>query len=117
MSTIPPHEIKKLHLEELVLFAINHIPEADPTTLKQFLKLVNTDGTFGAISYEQILRKMYLVLKYVPEASVSSLLILMDLLEIEPSRQLILKTAQTGPAETGAQPTQPASFLMVQVYA
>jgi hypothetical protein len=89
-------EVKKLHLEETVLFAMNHIPQADPATLKRFLELVNAGGTFGSISHEQILRKMALVLKYVPNASASSLLILLDLLEIKPARQLALAAPQSG---------------------
>jgi hypothetical protein len=94
MPTSLTHEVKKLQVEEMVLFAINHIPQADTVTLKRFLELVNTGGTFGVISHEQILRKMALVLKYIPDASVPSLLILMDLLEIKPARQLALQAGQ-----------------------
>ena len=75
-TTSQPGEIKKLKLEEVVLFAINNIPQVDPTTLKQFLELTNAGGTFGTISHQQILKKMRQVLKYVPGACVSSLVIL-----------------------------------------
>lgn len=91
-------EIKKRQVEEMVLFVINHVPQADSVTLKRFLELVNAGGSFGVISHEQILRKMGLVLKYIPNASVPSLLVLMDLLEIKPSRQLRL---EAGAGEEG----------------
>lgn len=87
------NEIKKLHLEGVVLFAINNIPEADSATLKQFLELANADGAFGSISHEQILRKMNQVLRYIPGACMQSLLILVDLLEIEASDRVLLDTA------------------------
>jgi hypothetical protein len=91
MSAIQTTEIKKLRLQETVLFAINHIPQAHATTLKQFLELVNAGGSFGTVSHEEILRKMYLLLKYIPNASVSSLLILIDLLDIKPSKRFVLE--------------------------
>ena len=75
-------EIKKLQVTEAVLFAINHIPEADQSTLEKFLDLVHATGTFGAISHEQLLNKMRLTLKYIPEACPHALLILADLLEM-----------------------------------
>jgi hypothetical protein len=74
--------IKKLEVKETVLFAINHIPQVDKATLEKFLELMNATGTFGTITYEQIFRKMVLTLKYIPDASPQSLLILADLLEI-----------------------------------
>ncbi|MCB0194526.1 MAG: hypothetical protein KDJ65_21430 [Anaerolineae bacterium] len=82
------HSIKKLRLEETVLFAINTIPQVDTLTLKRFLELVNAGGTFGSITHDQIVRKMHLVLKYVPDASVSSLLIVLDLLDMAIPYQL-----------------------------
>ena len=81
--TLATNEIKKLYLKETVLFAINSIPQVDRTTLEKFLELVNTTGTFGVISHDQIIAKMRLTLKYVPGACVQSLLILADLLEIQ----------------------------------
>ena len=89
------YEIKKLHLEGIVFFAMNNIPNADPNTLKHFLELVNSDGTFGTISHDQILSKMNQVLKYVPGACLNSMLILIDLLEIEPPKQLALSDSQS----------------------
>jgi len=86
------NEIKKLHLEGVVLFAINNIPEADSATLKQFLELANADGAFGSINHEQILRKMNQVRRYIPGACMQSLLILVDLLEIEATDRVLLNT-------------------------
>ncbi len=93
-------EIKKLHLEAVVLFAINNIPRVDAATLKQFLELVNAGGAFGSISHEQIVKKMDQVMKYIPGACGQSLLILMDLLEIAPPRKL-------------AAPREDASFPLI----
>ena len=75
-------ELKKLQVSEAVAFAIAKIPDVDPTTLEKFLDLVNTSGTFGTISHEQIRAKMQLTLKYIPDACSHSLLVLADLLEI-----------------------------------
>jgi hypothetical protein len=74
--------IKKLYVSETVFFAINNIPEVDHTTLEKFLELVNATGTFGVLSHEQILTKMRLTLRYIPNACPRSLDILAELLEI-----------------------------------
>jgi len=111
-TTVQPNEIKKIKLKEVVLFALNNIPQADAATLKQFLELANAGGTFGTISHGQILKKMRQVLKYVPGASVSSLVILLDLLEIEPVDGPALEPP---PAERwGADPNEagPAAFFI-----
>ena len=97
----PTNEIKKLHVEQMVLFAINNIPEADSTTLQRFLELVNAGGTFGTISHRQIIKKMHVVLKYIPGACVHSLLILTDLLEIEVPGQPLLNAPQTNWLDSG----------------
>ncbi|MDX1522447.1 MAG: hypothetical protein R3264_12545, partial [Anaerolineae bacterium] len=60
------NEIKKMHVEATITFAINHVPKADPATLEKFLELVNVTGTFGAISEEELLEKMALLLRHVP---------------------------------------------------
>lgn len=88
--TAQSREIKKVQVEEVVLFAMNNIPQVDRTTLKQFLELVNTGGTFGALSQQQILKKMALLMKHVPNSCARSLLVLLDLLEVEPPPRLAL---------------------------
>lgn len=75
-------QIKKLQVKEAVSFAIENIPEADRATLEKFLAIVNTTGTFGSISHEQIRGKMRFTLKYIPDACPRSLLIVAELLEI-----------------------------------
>ncbi len=87
-------QIKKLHLEAMVLFAINNVPQADSETLKRFLELVNANGSFGSISHDQILTKMNQVIKYIPGACANSLIILMDLLEIKSRPQLSLNASR-----------------------
>lgn len=74
--------IKKLEVRETVLFAINHIPQVDKATLEKFLDLIYATGAFGAMTHEQILTKMALTLKYIPDACPRSLMIVADLLEI-----------------------------------
>lgn len=106
------NEIKKLHLEGIVLFAINNIPNADPNTLKHFLELANTGGTFGTISHDRIIRKMNQVLKYVPGACLNSLLILMDLLEIEPPEQLPLGGSESQMIQSGNGSGESMTFVI-----
>jgi hypothetical protein len=111
-TTAQPNEIKKVKLKELVLFALNNIPQADATTLKQFLELANAGGTFGTISHCQIFKKMRQVLKYVPGASVSSLLILLDLLEIEPVDGLALDAPPAEPWRADPNEAGPAALFI-----
>lgn len=106
------NEIKKLHLEGIVLFAINNIPNADSATLKHFLELANTGGTFGTISHERILKKMSQVLKYVPGTCLNSLLILLDLLEIEPPNQLALGGSQSERIQSGNENGEAMTFII-----
>lgn len=90
MNTLLNQEIKKAQIEETALFAINNIPEVHGATLKKFLELVNAGGTYGSISHRQLIKKMVMVVRYIPNACVHTLLILTDLLEIEiPSPQLL----------------------------
>jgi len=75
-------KIEKLHIKETVSFAINNIPHIDRTTLEKLIELVYTNGNYGTISDEQLVSKMELISKYIPEPCVKSLWILADLLEI-----------------------------------
>ena len=77
--------IKKIDLTQTIKFAIEYVPGADRETLETFLALVNTTGTFGSVTCEQIITKMRLTLKHVPTASVQSLLMLAELLELPPT--------------------------------
>ena len=81
-ATTLGQEIDKRHVAATVLFAINNVPHADKATLERFLELVNATGNFGAISQQQLIHKMELLKKYVPETCEYSLLTLAELLEI-----------------------------------
>jgi hypothetical protein len=74
--------IKKRHIEAVVLFAIDHIPQIDPDTLEKFLELINANGNFGSVSDQHLLRTMSLLTKHVPGACGYSLLTLAELLDI-----------------------------------
>ncbi len=76
------HTIQKRYVETTVYFAINHIPQVDEATLERFLELVNATGNFGTITDQELLQKMGLLKKYVPETCEESLLILAELLGI-----------------------------------
>lgn len=107
-----PNEIKKRKLQEVAQFAVNNIPQVDPTTLKQFLELANAGGNYDSISHQQIIKRMHQVLKYVPGASANSLLILTDLLEIDLSKHLFLNSAEVGRLGSGVQKNGQRPFII-----
>jgi hypothetical protein len=78
----PVNQIKKLHVQATVEFAINNIPGVDQNTLEKFLELVNATGNFGPISEDEIIEKMNLIMKYIPGACGRSLLTVVELLDI-----------------------------------
>jgi hypothetical protein len=96
-------DIKKVHVEASVLFAINHIPTIDKPTLEKYLELINITGTFGAITEEELLAKMQLMLKHVPQACEYSLSTVAELLGICFSRpaQQDKVVGRIGPALAG----------------
>ena len=75
-------EINKRDVAATVLFAINNVPHTDEATLERFLELVNATGNFGPISHRELIHKMILLKKYVPDTCDYSLLALADLLGI-----------------------------------
>jgi hypothetical protein len=75
-------EINKRDVAATVLFAINNIPHTDEATLERFLELVNATGNFGPVSHRELVQKMILLKKYVPETCDYSLLALAELLGI-----------------------------------
>ena len=81
----PEDGFKKLHIAETVAFAIDNIPSVNKTTLEKFLQLVHTTGTAGLMTPEQIMNKMRLTLKYIPDACPYSLMVLAELLELKTS--------------------------------
>ena len=74
---------KKVHVADTVAFALENIPDIDQLTLEKFLHLLHTTGTFGLITPEQIINKMRLTLKYIPNACARSLVIIAELLELK----------------------------------
>ena len=76
-------EINKRDVAATVLFAINNLPHADEKTLEQFLDLVNSTGNFGPVSHRELIQKMILLKKYVPNTCNDSLLALAELLGIQ----------------------------------
>ncbi len=76
------NEIKKLYVQETILFVATNIPGVDPITLEQFSTLINTDGSFKTISQEQLMTRMSLMITYIPTASNYSLRVAADFLEI-----------------------------------
>jgi len=78
----PELEFKKNQISDTVAFAIDNIPSVDQHTLEKFLQLVHTTGTFGAITPPQLINKMRLTMKYIPNACAHSLLVIAELLEL-----------------------------------
>lgn len=76
-------EINKRDVAATVLFAINNVPHASEGTLERFLELVNATGNFGPVDHRELIHKMILLKKYVPETCDYSLLTLAELLGIQ----------------------------------
>ncbi len=98
----PTQSIKKLHIEAAVIFAINNIPSIDEDTLQKFLELINITGNFGVISQAELLEKMRLIRKYIPDACGYSLLTLAELLEMTSPLKTVNNNAATMPAKSEA---------------
>ncbi|MEM7032866.1 MAG: hypothetical protein AAF629_25175 [Chloroflexota bacterium] len=79
----PEVHFKKSQLADTVAFAIENIPTVDKATMVKFLQLVNTTGTFGEMSTEQVVKKMLLTIKYIPNACPYSMKVLAELLELD----------------------------------
>jgi hypothetical protein len=78
----PAVEIKKLSLQTTVTFASEHIPGIDRMTLEQLMGLVYKNGTHGSITPDELVAKMHLILKYIPNACPRTFMVLIDLLEL-----------------------------------
>jgi len=75
--------LKKVHIKEMVLFAINYLPQLDQETLEQFLELVDVEDTYGYVSARELASKMQLMLRHIPEACPYSLQTLASLLDVQ----------------------------------
>jgi hypothetical protein len=76
-------EITIQQLETAVAFAIDKLPDIDAWTLQKLLEYVDTEES-GSISPEELLEKMRLLRSYLPSSCLYSLVMLADLLELEP---------------------------------
>ena len=75
-------KIEKRYVAAMGFYAIKNIPGTDPTTLNKFLELVNVAGSHDWLSTQQLCDKMEIMIKYVPDTKVQSLLILAELLNV-----------------------------------
>ncbi|MFC1975928.1 hypothetical protein ACFLXQ_05980 [Chloroflexota bacterium] len=75
-------KIDKKHIATVVLFAVKYIPKTNKVTLHKFLELINTTGSFGWITEQQLLAKMKLMLKHVPGTCEDSLLTVLEFLDV-----------------------------------
>ena len=75
-------KIDKKHVTTAVLFAVKYMPHTDEATLHKFLELVNSTGSIGWMSEQQLLAEMQLLLKRVPGTCRDSLLTVLELLEV-----------------------------------
>jgi hypothetical protein len=74
--------LKKRHIADTIAFALSSLPQTDQHTLEKFLALVNIGGSHGALNLEEVVNKMRLTMKYVPQPCPETLLIVADLLEV-----------------------------------
>ncbi len=74
--------IDKRYIEAAAIFAINHLPQVDETTLTKFVDLINITGNFNAISHGRLIKKMNLLIHLVPGICKYSLCTLVELLDI-----------------------------------
>ena len=77
-------EIKKQQLETGIAFIIEQVPDVDVWTLHKLLDYVNITENFSSITKNELLEKMRLMRKYLPSACRYSLIMLAELLELEP---------------------------------
>jgi hypothetical protein len=82
MKDLSNRKINKRDVAATVLFAINNIPHTHDETLERFLDLVNATGNFGPVSHRELIHKMILLKKFVPETCDYSLLAVAELLGI-----------------------------------
>lgn len=75
-------EFHKRHVASAVMFAIHYIPQVDEKTLEAFLELVNINGNFDNITERQLIGKMALLMRLVPNVCQASLLTLAELLGV-----------------------------------
>ena len=74
--------IKREKVEAAVTFAAQNIPGVDKATLHKFLEFVNTSNDFGTVTTHELLEKMRLLRKYIPNSCEYSLMMVAELLDL-----------------------------------
>ncbi len=82
LSNQSNNNIDKRHIKATALFALEYAPHIDEATLIKLVDLINITGNFNAISDKQLLRKMSLLISFVPGTCRHTLLTLIELLGI-----------------------------------
>lgn len=87
MTSAKLPSIRRESVQTAVTFAAHNIPGVDEDTLHKFLDFVNTSNDFGSITKHELLEKMRLIRKYVPNTCQYSLMMLAELLELHPQEK------------------------------
>ena len=94
--------IDKSHLSAMAIFAINNVPHTDKFTLNKFLEVINTTGSFGSLSLDQIVTIMQWMIKNLPNVKKRSFLTLIELLsawmsvEVKSNEEFVINWQQRG---------------------
>lgn len=75
--------LKKIHVQEMVLFAIEYLPQLDRPTLEHFLELLDLEEAYSYISARELASKMQLMMRHIPETCAYSLQTLAALLDVQ----------------------------------
>ncbi len=75
-------KIDRKQVTSMTIFVMNNVPGVDEFTLKKFLELMNTMGSFGSITDQQLKQIMTLMMKYIPDTRQHSLQVLVEHLNI-----------------------------------
>ncbi|GEM_PF-1902364 len=80
----PARGLKKIHVKDMILFAIRYLPQLDKLTLEKFLELVDAEeSTYGYVSAKELAGKMQLLLEHIPETCPHSLETMAALLDVQ----------------------------------
>ncbi len=79
---VPKDKIDKRHIAATALFAMTHVPHLNQETVERFLELINATGNYGSMSDKELLQKICVLVKHVPETCEDSLLVVAELLGI-----------------------------------
>ncbi len=105
--------LKKYQVQEMVLFAIKHLPQLDKQTLEQFAELVESeDSNYEYITAKELASKMQLMLRHIPDACPHSLRTLASLLDVQlQNPRAASKLLQIGVFAAGSMSPKPHARL------